>query len=554
MKQVYFFAASLLFLSASATAQVGSDHPSFFNQQTVGGQTTSSTNAVKPSNGTPKVLSVTGNITPCDSGAATVIASGECSYVWATDSALTNVLSTTDTLVTDTLFNNTSYWVGSLTPTGPDSLMGLPGHGNVFGGNVRGYYFTAPTDFIITGLRVPDDGVTGDQNIEIVRFDNNVPPPLWNGTTNDFEQLGRWINFSATDTVNVCIPVDSGQVIGIYGQRGNDNSYAGAPYNTTIAGLPVTLTRSGMQQPLNTNPMNNIFSESGGSISRVEMFYTTMTDTVTTEVMVTVPQSYSGTESASICMGDSIDIGGNWYMNDTTVTTTFMNFAGCDSIVTTNLTVNMPFSATNTVTICDGDTAMINGNMYTAAGVIVDSFQTVAGCDSIFTTTLVVNAVPSVTLDPFSADTVCMQDAAFTLPVGTPAGGSYSGAGISGGDFDPSVAGDGFHIVTYTYTDSTGCAGSASSSITVEDCTGIEERVANLISIYPNPAQDFLTVDLKGNIVEQMELTDALGKVLVSKQQITGFVQLDVTNYASGIYFITVRNGNQVQTQKFVKK
>ena len=41
---------------------------------------------------------------------------------------------------------------------------------------------------------------------------------------------------------------------------------------------------------------------------------------------------------------------------------------------------------------------------------------------------------------------------------GSPAGGIFTGPGISGNIFTPSVAGSGTHIITYTYTDpSTGC-------------------------------------------------------------------------------------------------
>jgi hypothetical protein len=45
---------------------------------------------------------------------------------------------------------------------------------------------------------------------------------------------------------------------------------------------------------------------------------------------------------------------------------------------------------------------------------------------------------------------VCINAPAFTLTGGTPAGGTYSGNGVSGGIFDPAVAGTGVHVITYT--------------------------------------------------------------------------------------------------------
>jgi hypothetical protein len=58
----------------------------------------------------------------------------------------------------------------------------------------------------------------------------------------------------------------------------------------------------------------------------------------------------------------------------------------------------------------------------------------------------------------------CAGTAAVTLG-GSPAGGSWSGDGVSGGVFTPAVAG--VYSVTYDYTDENGCSASASTSIVV---------------------------------------------------------------------------------------
>src|SRR5205814_1270834 len=49
---------------------------------------------------------------------------------------------------------------------------------------------------------------------------------------------------------------------------------------------------------------------------------------------------------------------------------------------------------------------------------------------------------------------------------GSPAGGVYSGTGVSNGQFDPSV-GAGTYTVTYSYTNSHGCSATSQTSITV---------------------------------------------------------------------------------------
>ncbi len=81
-------------------------------------------------------------------------------------------------------------------------------------------------------------------------------------------------------------------------------------------------------------------------------------------------------------------------------------------------------------------------------------------------TDLVINATPSVLQQPF-AD-VCYGGGNITLVGGSPATGTYSGIGVTGGaTFDPTALGVGTTNITYTYTDGLGCSGSVTEPITV---------------------------------------------------------------------------------------
>ncbi len=79
--------------------------------------------------------------------------------------------------------------------------------------------------------------------------------------------------------------------------------------------------------------------------------------------------------------------------------------------------------------------------------------------------TITVNSLPIVTLSAFT--TVCFDEAPFALSGGSPLGGTYSGPGVGGGIFNPATAGAGSHIITYTYTDISGCSSFATNTITV---------------------------------------------------------------------------------------
>lgn len=88
---------------------------------------------------------------------------------------------------------------------------------------------------------------------------------------------------------------------------------------------------------------------------------------------------------------------------------------------------------------------------------------------------ITVNALPTVSFTAGSSASVTTTDAVQTL-TGSPTGGTYSGTGVSGTDFDPSTAGVGNHAITYSYTDSqTGCSSSATFEFIVTEDVSLNE-------------------------------------------------------------------------------
>jgi len=85
---------------------------------------------------------------------------------------------------------------------------------------------------------------------------------------------------------------------------------------------------------------------------------------------------------------------------------------------------------------------------------------TAAGCTGSASNTITVNSTPQPNLDPVGP--LCNADGPVQLS-GTPAGGTWSGTGVTGNTFDPSA---GTQTVTYSLT-AAGCTGAASTTITV---------------------------------------------------------------------------------------
>jgi len=82
------------------------------------------------------------------------------------------------------------------------------------------------------------------------------------------------------------------------------------------------------------------------------------------------------------------------------------------------------------------------------------------------TITMTINPLPTVSFSGLPAS-ACVSGVPVTL-TGSPAGGTFSGTGISGNTFDPSVAGvGGPHTITYTYTNENGCTNSSTQQVTV---------------------------------------------------------------------------------------
>jgi len=97
-----------------------------------------------------------------------------------------------------------------------------------------------------------------------------------------------------------------------------------------------------------------------------------------------------GTEAQTAC--DSYTwIDGNTYTSSTnTPTFVLQNAAGCDSTVTLNLIVNHSNFGTDVQTACDLFNWPTNGQTYTISGQYIDTIPNAAGCDSIITLDLTI--------------------------------------------------------------------------------------------------------------------------------------------------------------------
>jgi hypothetical protein len=79
-------------------------------------------------------------------------------------------------------------------------------------------------------------------------------------------------------------------------------------------------------------------------------------------------------------------LNGQTYSQSGTFTQTIQNAAGCDSVITLNLTIRQNTSSTLTQSSCGSFT--LNGQTYSQSGTFTQTIQNAAGCDSIITLNL----------------------------------------------------------------------------------------------------------------------------------------------------------------------
>ncbi|MFN8154921.1 MAG: PKD domain-containing protein [Bacteroidia bacterium] len=596
--------------------------------------------------------------------------------------------------------------------------MGLPAQSSTFGTNVRGYWFQSPSCFTITGLEVPTDASTGTQNIAVIRFDD--APPAYPDTAPLYTVLYLTQNDTASGMIPVNIEVNVGEYIGILGNRADLNSYGTSPFTTAIGSFPVTISRLGMQYPLSSTAPKEMWTETGGSVSRVIMYY----DTVTTINLTYNWQggfNYSFTNGASptslsiydygdgspldttynpthtfptwgtytICSyvtGNCVSdtscttiticptpalasfsyllsypnvaftdqsqnaVAWSWDFGDgntstqqspthnygaqglyhvcLTVTdscggqhTKCRNVSFCPSMITVNAgndvtacgtanltlpgyityewstgdtTMNTSVSATGDYSVivtdlsgCSGtdtihvdilplpnanlgpDTAIcggvlqigvppVAGNTYLWSIGATSTYITIGtgaftltvtdplGCVNVDVINVVVHQVPVVSYFESQTST-CLYGGAVTLTAGTPAGGVYSGPGVTGNSFDPLAVGLGSSTIQYTYTAPTGCSASDTSSIMVDICSGVQEFSGTNVQVYPNPGSGLFTVKMQVR-PDLVYVTDIAGREVYRYVPSEKNFTIDLSTHPAGSYTLGLKQGGAEKT------
>lgn len=240
---------------------------------------------------------------------------------------------------------------------------------------------------------------------------------------------------------------------------------------------------------------------------------------------------------------------------------------GCPGFATVSITVNsLPIISAPSGSICSGDSYVLSPQgafSYTfssgspTVSPLVNTTYTVTGTSSVgcaaqsaIVVTVVVGGVkPTVTITPLQSNLVCYGQTIYLNATGA---GTYSwstGATGSAAPITPSVTA----IYGVTGTDSfNGCTAYASILLYVIQCTGIDENSTVIqYKLYPNPSNGELFVEAEKDMT--ISVANAFGQIVISQNLNYGKNNISLSTQPEGIYFVTLKQGNQIKTVRIIK-
>lgn len=260
-------------------------------------------------------------------------------------------------------------------------------------------------------------------------------------------------------------------------------------------------------------------TQTDGDIVWTSPIWYTRNDAVTD----TPPVTNFTAASTTICAGESIT-----FMDNTTNAPSDWNWS---------LSGAMPNVSTNKNVVATYYTA----GTYTVSLATSNAF----GTGALVTNTITVNPLPAMSV---SSGTVCNGESATLTASGA---GTYvwsSGSVNATEIVSPAIS------TQYTVTGTlNGCSQAIKTIVIVQQCVGIEELSKGAVKLYPNPANQLVTIAFNRPISDKkVELYDATGKLVLVKEINESVLDLDISSLSNGIYLVKVRLENGYAIEKLV--
>lgn len=269
---------------------------------------------------------------------------------------------------------------------------------------------------------------------------------------------------------------------------------------------------------------------------------------VTTNLTVHIP-SHTDT-SVVICFGDIYSVGISTYSETGLYTDTLISPLGCDSIIVTDLFVYADNTTEQLFNICPGDEVIVGDTSYSETGVYTTILTAETGCDSTVITTIEMSTPIDVTVTVIDLTTLSSNE---------PTGGSTSYQWVNCDTWEPLV---GATLQNYEATENGNYAViiskdfcSDTSACFLISSVGIVSFKDDNCVIYPNPSSGIITLITTSELVgSQLVVYNAVGQLIYEITVSTPSMQVDLSNFEKGIYYIHLSNGQKASIKRITLK
>jgi len=292
------------------------------------------------------------------------------------------------------------------------------------------------------------------------------------------------------------------------------------------------------------NPINSYLVPGDYSVSL------TIRDTVTSQestkqVLLSVKGSTQSSLSVTECASYTSPSGLITWTNSGLYTDVIPNSMACDSIITIDLTIIQSTSNSIAESACDSYEAP-DGNIYTTSGIKTAVIPNKAGCDSIITIDLTINTV-DVGVDQNGNSIIANADPASYQWLDCNSNYAFVQDEISK-TFEPSANGN--YAVRITQNN---CV-DTSECISITSVNIIENTFESEISVYPNPTNGRILIDLGADFEKTMaSIMDINGKII---RQFTFYnnqkIEVNIDEPA-GVYILSLRSGKNKAAIRIIK-
>jgi hypothetical protein len=257
---------------------------------------------------------------------------------------------------------------------------------------------------------------------------------------------------------------------------------------------------------------------------------------------VKVRSKYIGSQSISLCKGKNYKIGKHTYTSSGIYKDTLSSPYGCDSIVTTNLTISNLYPViTKNINLCFGETYTFQNKIYASTGIYSDTiFRGPIDCDTLVSINLnIANQINVAT--SVSGNTITASQS----------GATYKWLNCITNILVPNKIQQSFTPISngsYAVIVRVGVCKDTSACVVINSI-GLNQ-VSNNSTFYisPNPNNGTFKIELASNA--EVIITDVFGRELLKKNLNGGISNISLDNESSGNYFVKVITANQ----QFVKR